>query len=132
MMAALRRSISNYRTGQKGSRFVNAGEMAGRDLGRHVDSHPNWPRLRSGRCTRPKMVSRLAPEPPSIRQDGFGTRLIEQTPTVGRVERLMLPASGDATAEQAIRARAAHLTSLGPTRSDASCGLSAKVRRSRS
>ena len=73
------------------------------------------------------MVSQLAPEPPPTRQDGFGTRLIEQTPTVGRVERLMLSASlAMPRPEQAIRARAAHLTSLGPTTSAASCGLSAK------
>ena len=40
---------------------------------------------------RPTMVSELATEPPSIRQDGFGTRIIEQTEKHGRCERLQLP-----------------------------------------
>jgi hypothetical protein len=60
------------------------------------------------------MVSRLALEPPSNRQDGFGTRVIEQLPNLRRVERLMLAAVlATPGAEQAIRARAAHLTSVG-------------------
>jgi len=59
------------------------------------------------------MVSQLAPEPPSIRRDGFGARLIEKTAGRGRVERLVLsPALATPGSEQAIRARAAHLTSL--------------------
>ncbi len=63
----------------------------------------------------PAMASRLALEPPAIRQDGFGTRLVEQAPKLGRVERLTLsPALSTPGSEQAIRARAAHLTSFGP------------------
>jgi len=59
------------------------------------------------------MVSRVTFEPPSIRQDGFGTRLVEELPGIGRVERLVLaPALSTPGAEQAIRARAAHLTRL--------------------
>jgi hypothetical protein len=61
------------------------------------------------------MVSQPTLETSSTRQDGFGTRFIEQTPKLGRVERLMLSASlATSGSEQAIRARAAHLTSLGP------------------
>ena len=61
------------------------------------------------------MVSELATEPPSIRQDGFGTRIIEQSEKHGRYERLQLsPGLATPMSEQAIRARAAHLTSLGP------------------
>ena len=61
------------------------------------------------------MVSQSVQEPPSIRQDGFGTRLVEQAPKLGRVERLTLSASlATAGSEQAIRARAAHLTRLSP------------------
>jgi len=61
------------------------------------------------------MVSQPAQEPPSARQDGFGTRVIEQAPKLGRVERLTLSASiATPRSEQAIRARAAHLTSVGP------------------
>jgi hypothetical protein len=59
------------------------------------------------------MVSRHAAEPPSIRQDGFGTRVIERTAN-RRFERLTLsPVLASPASEQAIRARAAHLTSLG-------------------
>jgi|RhiMetdeSRZDD1v2_1073273.scaffolds.fasta_scaffold51127_3 hypothetical protein len=61
------------------------------------------------------MVSQSAQEPPPIRRDGFGTRLVEQVPKLGRVERLRVSASlATAGSEQAIRARAAHLTRLGP------------------
>ncbi len=61
------------------------------------------------------MVSELVTEPLSIRQDGFGTRVIEQTQKHGRCERLQLsPVLATSVSEQAIRARAAHLTSLGP------------------
>jgi len=61
------------------------------------------------------MVSQVTFEPPSTRQDGFGTRLVEDLPGIGRVERLVLSATlSTPGAEQAIRARAAHLTSLGP------------------
>ena len=60
------------------------------------------------------MVSQSAQEPPPIRRDGFGTRLVEQVPKLGRVERLRVSASlATAGSEQAIRARAAHLTRLG-------------------
>ncbi len=49
-----------------------------------------------------------------MRQDGFGTRVIERMPEVGLVERLMLsPSLATPGSEQAIRARAAHLTSVG-------------------
>jgi hypothetical protein len=61
------------------------------------------------------VVSRVAHEAPSIRQDGFGTRQIEDVPRAGRVERLAVsPALATTTSEQAIRARAAHLNRLGP------------------
>jgi hypothetical protein len=61
------------------------------------------------------MVSQSAQEPPLIRRDGFGTRLVERVPKFGRVERLTLTASlATAGSEQAIRARAAHLTRLPP------------------
>jgi hypothetical protein len=61
------------------------------------------------------MVSRRAQDLPPIIQDGFGTRVIEQMPTLGRVERLTLsPALATPGSEQAIRARAGHLTRLGP------------------
>jgi len=61
------------------------------------------------------MVSEPATEPPSLRQDGFGTRTIERTPSHGRCERLQLsPLMATPVSEQAIRARAGHLTSLGP------------------
>jgi hypothetical protein len=61
------------------------------------------------------MVSELATEPPSIRQDGLGTRIIEQTEKHGHCERLQLsPVLATPVSEQAIRARAAHPTSLGP------------------
>jgi hypothetical protein len=61
------------------------------------------------------MVSRVPLEPSSTRQDGFGTRLIEELPPAGPVERLVLaPTLATPGSEQAIRARAAHLTSLGP------------------
>ena len=60
------------------------------------------------------MVSQSPYDPSSTRQDGFGTRRIEQAPKHGPVERLTL-ATPLATpgSEQAIRARAAHLTGLG-------------------
>jgi len=61
------------------------------------------------------VVSRVTLEPPSIRQDGFGTRRIEEIPQTGRVETLVVsPALATPSSEQAIRARAAHLTRLGP------------------
>jgi hypothetical protein len=61
------------------------------------------------------MVSQAAIDPPSIRRDGFGTRVLEQVANLGLVERLVLsPALATPSSEQAIRARAAHLTSLGP------------------
>jgi hypothetical protein len=61
------------------------------------------------------VVSRVAHEAPSIRQDGFGTRRIEDVPQVGRVERLAVSrALATPSSEQAIRARAAHLNRLGP------------------
>jgi hypothetical protein len=61
------------------------------------------------------MVSQPALEQPSTRQDGFGTRRLEQTPTLGRVERLVLsPSLASPASEHGIRARAAHLTGLGP------------------
>jgi hypothetical protein len=57
------------------------------------------------------MVSQVAFEPPSIRQDGFGTRLMESGPK----ERLVLsPVLSTPGAEQAIRARASHLTRIDP------------------
>src|SRR5262245_6212968 len=60
------------------------------------------------------MVSQPAQEPPSTRQDGVGTRVIERAAKLGRVERLTLSASlASPGSEQATRARAAHLTSLG-------------------
>jgi len=60
------------------------------------------------------VVSQSALEPLSIRQDGFGVRVVEQTAKFGRLERLTLsPALATAGSEQAIRARAAHLNSLG-------------------
>jgi hypothetical protein len=61
------------------------------------------------------MVSRIAHEPPAIRQDGFGSRLVADVPPLGRVERLMLsPHLSTPASEQAIRARAAHLSGLAP------------------
>jgi hypothetical protein len=52
-------------------------------------------------------------EAPSARQDGFGTRTVEQVAGLGYVERLVLcPALATAASEQAIRARAAHLTGI--------------------
>jgi hypothetical protein len=60
------------------------------------------------------VVSQLALEPPSIRQDGFGVRIVEHNATLGCLERLTLaPALATPGSEQAIRARAAHLNSLG-------------------
>jgi hypothetical protein len=53
-------------------------------------------------------------DPSPTREDGFGTPRIEQAPTHGRVERLTLAMPlARAGPEQAIRARAAHLTKLG-------------------
>ena len=61
------------------------------------------------------MVSQRDQEALSIRQDGFGTRVIEQMPNLGRVERLTLsPSLATPGSEQAIRARAGHLARLGP------------------
>lgn len=61
------------------------------------------------------MVSRVTLEPPFWREDGFGARWVESVPGLGRVERLLLsPALATPGCEQAIRARAAHLMSLGP------------------
>jgi hypothetical protein len=61
------------------------------------------------------VVSRVAHEGPSIRQDGFGTRQIEDVPRAGRVERLAVShALATPSSEQAIRARAAYLNRLGP------------------
>jgi hypothetical protein len=61
------------------------------------------------------MVSEPATEPPSIRQDGFGVRVVEQGRKDGLLERLWLsPVLATPVSEQAIRARAAHLKSLGP------------------
>ena len=60
------------------------------------------------------MVFQQAQETPPPRQDGFGTRVIERIPELGRVERLMLsPSLAMPGSEQAMRARAAHLTSVG-------------------
>jgi hypothetical protein len=61
------------------------------------------------------MMSQTAFEPPPIRQDGFGTRLVEDVRDLGRVERLTLvPALSTPGCELAIRARAAHLTRIDP------------------
>lgn len=61
------------------------------------------------------MFSRVAFEPPSIRQDGFGVRTVEVVPGLGSVERLTLsPPLSSPGAEQAIRARAAHLMHIDP------------------
>ena len=52
-------------------------------------------------------------DPTSVRQDGFGARSITGDPQLGRIERLDLtPALASAESEQAIRARAAFLTSI--------------------
>jgi hypothetical protein len=59
------------------------------------------------------MVQRDAEQTPSARQDGFGARSIVVDPQLGRVERLDLtPALATPSSEQAIRARAAHLTQV--------------------
>jgi hypothetical protein len=79
------------------------------------------------------MVSELAREPPSIRRDGFGARTIEQTEKHGRCERLQLsPVLATPVSEQAIRARAAHLTSWDQVRSDVSRVWSEKAQRCQS
>jgi len=72
------------------------------------------------------MVSQLASEPSSIRQDGFGTRTVERA-HFGPVERLVAaPALATPGAEQAIRARAAHLTSLHPRHVGSVCRIERK------
>jgi hypothetical protein len=58
------------------------------------------------------MSLRVVSEQPG-RQDGFGTRTVEQVPGLGRVERLVLsPPLAAPVSEQAIRARAAYLTGV--------------------
>lgn len=59
------------------------------------------------------MASRETDQTPSVRQDGFGARSLVVDPELGRVERLDLtPALATSASEQAIRARAAYLTSV--------------------
>ena len=59
------------------------------------------------------MAPRDTDQTPSARQDGFGARSILIDPQLGRVERLDLTSAlASSTSEQAIRARAAHLTSI--------------------
>jgi hypothetical protein len=59
------------------------------------------------------MALRDTDQTPSVRQDGFGARCIVSDPRLGRVERLDLtPDLSTSVSEQAIRARAAHLTSV--------------------
>jgi hypothetical protein len=53
---------------------------------------------------------------PPVRQDGFGARRVVSDSRLGRVERLDLaPALSTSVSEQAIRARAAYLTSVADT-----------------
>jgi hypothetical protein len=59
------------------------------------------------------MASRDTDQTPSVRQDGFGARSLAFDADLGRVERLDLtPALATSASEQAIRARAAYLTSV--------------------
>jgi hypothetical protein len=59
------------------------------------------------------MALRDTDQTPSVRQDGFGARCVVSDPRLGRVERLDLtPVLSTSVSEQAIRARAAHLTSV--------------------
>ena len=59
------------------------------------------------------MALRETDQAPSVRQDGFGARCVVSDPRLGRVERLDLaPALSTSVSEQAIRARASHLTSV--------------------
>jgi hypothetical protein len=61
------------------------------------------------------MVSRVILDPLVMRQDGFGTRATEDLPPLGHVERLVVsPALSTPGSEQAIRARASHLTGIDP------------------
>jgi hypothetical protein len=58
-------------------------------------------------------MARDTEQTPSVRQDGFGARSLTVDPQAGPVERLDLtPALANAASEQAIRARAAYLTSV--------------------
>jgi hypothetical protein len=58
-------------------------------------------------------MARDTDQSPSVRQDGFGARALIVDPELGRVERLDLPpALASSASEQAMRARAAYLTSV--------------------
>jgi len=106
----------NYRMRQKDIRFVSVGTAFRGNCRLPVDSDPN-PGCSLGPLVAQRLivVSQMALEPPSVRRDGFGTRQIELTAPYGRVERLVLsPALSTPVSEQAIRARAAYLTGLGP------------------
>ena len=59
------------------------------------------------------MALRDTDQTASVRQDGFGARSLAVDPVLGRLERLDLsPALASSVSEQAIRARAAYLTSV--------------------
>ena len=59
------------------------------------------------------MALRDTDQAPSVRQDGFGARCVVSDARLGRVERLDLaPALSTSASEQAIRARAAHLSNV--------------------
>ena len=59
------------------------------------------------------MALRDSDQTASVRQDGFGARSLDVDPQVGRIERLdLIPALSTSASEQAIRARAAYLTSV--------------------
>jgi hypothetical protein len=59
------------------------------------------------------MALRDSDKTASVRQDGFGARSLDVDPQVGRIERLdLIPVLSTSASEQAIRARAAYLTSV--------------------